>query len=415
MTPVPGRAGGTAPSVAWIALDDVRSPVLGSQVVAPLRVYAEHLPEVEFRLVFVDAARRALSRGSRRALDGWRDLWPGGDIRLIPYVGRFGDAVMRAVAGSALPRRGAPLVFHCRAPYAVNRLGDLARRRGARLILDARGASDLEAPLIKGAAGQPVPAATVERAVAGGLRQDVSAWRAADAVSAVSGRLLDHLERSGGPREMPKEVIPPSVETVGRDEEARTAIRARLGLRPEDLVLAHVSTSPQWEDYEGVIRLFRAVTVTTDAHLHLLTTVPASRVLASLPPEDPLRRRVLVEAVPPGGMHRRLSAADAGLLVRRTHPALAVTVPAKFPEYLAAGLPVAVSAGCGEVEDLAASSGAGIVLRGDAGADAAALLRLLEGRREGASPAALRLCRERFTWVSHLPRLRRLYGMEKDA
>ena len=57
-----------------------------------------------------------------------------------------------------------------------------------------------------------------------------------------------------------------------------------------------------------------------------------------------------------------LSAADAGLAFVRPCLSKRSSSPTKYAEYLACGLPIVVNAGVGDVEDLLARTGAGVVV-----------------------------------------------------
>jgi glycosyltransferase involved in cell wall biosynthesis len=407
------KAAAPAPlrEACWIVLNDLHTPVIATQVLAPLRAYGRLLPEVRFRLLFVDAARRALSLRGMAAARRWRAAWRDGRVQVAPYIGRLGEGTRDRTVRARLRDARAPLVLHGRGPGPSLMFRDLANRLGARLVFDARGASGEEAALRTEEAGgdprSPEGRRSAERCAA----QDRGAWENADAVTAVTARLFDHLRGPALAGTKPEVVIPPCVETVERDHAAGAERRRTLGVGEREALVVHMSTSPQWEDFGRVFRMFRSMSERRDARLLLLTTVAEERVLRSLDGADPLRRRLILRAVPSAEVRSHLAAADVGLLVRRHHPAFAATVPAKFVEYLAAGLPVAVADDGGEAADLVRREGAGIVLEDDDAAAGESLVALAADAT-AAGARALEVARRRFLFDAQVPALRRLYGIE---
>ena len=98
-------------------------------------------------------------------------------------------------------------------------------------------------------------------------------------------------------------------------------------------------------------------------------------------------------SVSPGEVGREVSASSVGMSVCRFDggPSLKAAMPTKVAEFLASGRPVVVNAGLGDLGDLLAGSGAGVVLRdaSDAALDrgVAELLELL------ADPGTATACR----------------------
>ena len=98
-----------------------------------------------------------------------------------------------------------------------------------------------------------------------------------------------------------------------------------------------------------------------------------------------------VRTVAPGEMAAELHAGDIGLCLIVSSSSKRASAPTRFAEYLAAGMPVAVTPGVGDLDALVAAHDVGVVLRGEddtALAEAAAHLRAL-----AADPAARERCR----------------------
>ena len=101
-------------------------------------------------------------------------------------------------------------------------------------------------------------------------------------------------------------------------------------------------------------------------------------------------------------MPAELHEGDVGLCLILSAPSKRASAPTRFAEYLAAGMPVAVTPGVGDLDAIVVAHEVGVVLRGEDDAalrEAAAQLRAL-----AADPAARARCRrlaaERFdvTW-----------------
>jgi glycosyltransferase involved in cell wall biosynthesis len=403
----------------FVVLNEMQTGIVPSQVIAPARVCAKTFPGLTVRIVFLEPARVAARGAARRRLRALRRLWPEGRVGLYPYVGRFGThapawtllSILR-VSSSDRDR----VLLHCRGPEATLQAAHAVRGRApARVLFDARGATSHEAVLrleIQGMADQRA----IDRAFANGALLDRRAADAADAIVAVSDPLLRALAEQFGSIEKPTGVMPCCVDRTLYSPTARAEVRGALGVEDGELVLVHVSTEARWEAFDHVIALFRAVRALGRARLLFVTTLAPDVVTASLPSGDPLRRDVVVRALPPEDVASHLSAADIGLLLRRSHATHRLASPIKFSEYLGAGLVVAVSDGIGTTGDLVRERDLGVLVPADpSAADVERLARELVGHVEQGSVArdrALRACEEVFVWDRYMPVLSRLYGLD---
>jgi hypothetical protein len=403
-------------------VNEMLTGVVPSQVIAPARAYAAALPEIDFRVVFLEPARIALGKRARNHLATLRRLWPGGRIGLYPYVGRLGESAPATTLGAAVrltrDRRG-PIVFHCRGPettlHAVRVAEGLA---DARVLFDARGASGPEAVVRLELRNRDVTSSASAEALERGERLDRRAADRADAVSAVSEPLLHNLlgERAAGKR---AGVIPCCVDRPGFSPDARSAIRKRLGLGDE-LLLVHTSTEARWEAFDQVVTLFRAVRARRTARLLFLTTLGAEVVTSALALTDPLRDDIVVLSAEPKEVGDYLSAADVGVLLRRPHATHRMASPIKFAEYLGAGLALVISSGIGVTQSVVEREGLGVVVDAEAGAgeldEAAAQIVRVVGNDPGAlRERAMRACESTYTWNRYVPVVSRLYGLEDSV
>jgi glycosyltransferase involved in cell wall biosynthesis len=416
---VNAAAHGREMTVVFFVLNEMMTGVVASQVIAPARAYAAALPQVAFRVVFLEPARIALTARSRKRLASLRRQWPEGRIALYPYVGRLGEfapARTLGVAARLLGARRGPVVFHCRGPEATLQAARVAADLdSARVVFDARGASGPEAVVRLAARGGSIDPETLEATQRRGEIQDRRAVERADAVAAVSDALLRELL---GERELAGRVsgvIPCCVDRPLFSPDGRLAERERLGLGDE-ILLVHTSTEARWEAFDQVVALFRAVRARRPAKLLFLTTLGAEVVTAAMASDDPLRDDVIVRSAQSNEVAGILSAADVGVLLRRSHGTHRVASPIKFAEYLGAGLAVAVSDGIGAVGRVVEREGLGVVIRAEAEAEdfgpaADMLVRMVEAGRESIRERAIRVCEEQYTWNRYVPTVTRLYGL----
>jgi glycosyltransferase involved in cell wall biosynthesis len=402
-------------TVCFVVLNEMLTGVVPSQVVAPARAYAAELPDVAFRIAFLEPARVVLRSGTRRRLEALRRLWPEGAVGLYPYIGRLGDAApaitLEAVTRAAGTRRRR-VVFHCRGPEATLQAARVAARlEGARVVFDARGASGPEAVVRLAARNGDVASDVAAAAYESGAALDRRAAERADAVVAVSEPLLRDLVGDGHGRE--SGVIPCCVDRPHVTRDTRRAIRESLGIADE-LLLVHTSTEARWEAFDQVIALLRAVREHRAARLLFLTTLGADVVTSALGAADPLRGDIIVRRAEAHEVPGYLSAADVGVLLRRLNDAQRVASPIKFAEYLGAGLALAVTRGVGAIGDVVEREGLGVVVDADTmdfQEAAQALLHVLGGEPEGLRQRAIRVCEERYSWQRYVPVVSRLYGL----
>jgi glycosyltransferase involved in cell wall biosynthesis len=140
--------------------------------------------------------------------------------------------------------------------------------------------------------------------------------------------------------------------------ERREAIRAKLGL--EGTVFVYAGKPGGWYDTEEMVAFLSAAKeVFTSLTLLVLTREDDSAFSALCRSAGiPLVTR----AVPSEDMPAYLSAADAGLCFLRPFRSKLSCSPIKLGEYLACGLPVVSTSGCGDYDALIEEAGAGVVV-----------------------------------------------------
>jgi glycosyltransferase involved in cell wall biosynthesis len=208
--------------------------------------------------------------------------------------------------------------------------------------------------------------------------------RRADAVAVLSRHRREEVT---GIARVPVEILPCAVDTAVfvRDPQARARLRRELDLR--GWVLVYAGKLSGWYLGDKVFDFAaRARSVLGELTL-LVLTGDDQRWLAHRARTEDLRcviRQVRHEEMPGW-----LSAADAGLSLRKNSPSQLACSPIKNGEYLACGLPVVTTSGAGDYGELVERRRVGVVLRSldDESIDqgALALARLLDdpdvGRR----------------------------------
>ena len=419
--PTDDPSGPDAPSWAGRVLVLVRREALASivpsQVMAPL---GQHPPASRPRLGLLVPLGQLVRPRWRRQLLAVRDragdefgiatdLLPSPPSRLMSL---WDEA--RVVARWVRRRtpRG-PVVLHCRGPEATHvALAVRERLPRVRVLYDARGAVAEEFVQRLELEHGTVPA---DRLAA--VRQsEHAAYARADAVLGVSAALLEHLaRRSPGSSDLsdrPTAVVPccPDLSRFDASAAVRDAARERLGYAPTDRVLAYCGSAVWYQRPEWVVRV-AAAACDRDARVRLLVLSQSPDRFAALAREAGIADgRVRAISLPSGEVPRVLPAADAGLLLRDQTIVNRVASPVKFAEYLAAGVPVAISPAVGDCSALVRAGRLGVVL--DPAADDPGVGPLVD-LMATADPAVRDRCRRaaetHYRWDRHLPTVAAVY------
>lgn len=215
---------------------------------------------------------------------------------------------------------------------------------------------------------------------------------------------------SGGPV-----VVIPScadVEAIVAAAGERDAVRSRLGLGDAP-VLAYVGKFSTWY-MAAEIAAFAAALHRRDDRWRLLvvTQSPHHLILDELASAGMPPSAATVTTCGPNEVGAHLHAADAAISFILPSPSKAASSPTKIGEYLAAGLPVVVSAGVGDVDELVRTNDVGVVVTAhDAASYDAAIVALeaLVGRPDVAERCVEAARRELSLGGVGLPRYLDLY------
>ena len=340
------------------------------------------------------------------------------DIHLISFEKR-GDA--REAVGARLAAGSVswhPLTYHRRPPVASTALDVL---RGTRLIRQL--AARIEGPLILHARSY-VPALMALRArlgerarflfdirgfwpderVEGGMwRSHAAVYRLAkryerlffaeaDAVVTLTRSSVDQIRAWMGSNDATIDVIPTGVDVD-------TYLGSRGGDRPARVVWA--GTVGGWYDFPTGVALARQI----DLPLTVLTRQvdEARDALDGMAAE--------VRSIPADRMPDALAPGDIGLCMVRPSFSKLASAPTRVGEYLAAGMPIAVLAGVGDLDEMIASEQVGVSLKGnDSGSIKAAAEELRALSADPETPLRCReLARRRFALDQGVASYLRLY------
>jgi len=268
-----------------------------------------------------------------------------------PVVSTLYDIGVGSLVAARLAKRSRASVVHGRSSVSSAIAAAAAKLAGTRLFVDADGPLSQEY-VDAGAWKQGSPG---HRLTAWGERR---AMERADVVAV----LTNHRKRevTHWLADTPLYVLPCAVD-VNRfrpTPESRQALRDELGLH--GTVFVYAGKPGGWYDIEQMV-----------AFVDAAKEVFEPLTLLVLTGEDPVaftelcaREKVplVVRAVLPAQMPAYLSAADVGLCFLRPFPSKLSSSPIKLGEYLACGLPVAATSGCGDYDELIRRESVGTVV-----------------------------------------------------
>jgi glycosyltransferase involved in cell wall biosynthesis len=339
-------------------------------------------------------------------------------VVLLPYADRLsrtnGARLLSPLLRRVIGDRTA--VFHCRGEVALLWAHELAPRfGGGGIVGDIRGAGPEELLAERGFDGLEEADVQGVRQYHGAMSQLHAALSAAGPVISVSPGMLDWLEGIGVRRDR-LTWVPCCVRAIAFTEEARRARRAALGLEGK-LVLAYAGTLASYQRIEdGLLPFFDAAArCSPRAHLLCLTNDPV-RLRAMVERHGVSSERVTVLRVPQREVAEYLCAADCGVLLRAPGRMTPLTMPVKFAEYLASGLPIVTSRVGGWLDDVVEREDVGIAVDcigrapDEIRAEAARACAALEERGAAMRARALALCERDYLWQRHTARVRETYG-----
>ena len=378
----------TGPRVFYVSYDGVEEPLGRSQVLGYLTGLA-----TDYEITLISFEKSAEARDGLRqelAASGieWRRLRYH---RRPPVLSTMLDVVAgrRALTRAARSRR--PAIVHVRSDVPALMARSARRATGGALLFDIRGFWADER--VDGGLWRP-----------GGLlyrvakRCERSFFAEADAIVTLTEASVPQVRAWAGDRPVPIEVIPTCVDVE------RFSNRPARPSGPHAVWSGSIGT---WYRFDLAPRLAAALSMP----LTVITRqrAEAARLLGGYPAS--------VRSAAPENMPAELYASDIGLCLIRSSFSKVASAPTRFGEYLAAGMPVVVTPGVGDLERIVEDRGVGVVLRGEDDASiasAAARVRTLAGDRD-LPERCRRLAREAFDLDTGTARYAAIYRALLDG
>jgi glycosyltransferase involved in cell wall biosynthesis len=329
------RASNRHPRVLYVSYDGIEEPLGRSQVLAYLKRLS-----AEFAITLISFEKSQPTDELRSELtEAGIDWHPLRYHRRPPVLSTLFDVLAGRRALVRAARRAKPAIVHVRS-YVPALVALLARRRtGGRLLFDIRGfwADERVEGDLWPAGGRLYRLAK---------RCERRFFAEADAIVTLTEASRPQIRAWTDRREVPIVVIPTCVE-LGRflDRPPRPA-------GPHVVWSGSIGT---WYRFELVPRVAAALGLP----LTVITrqTELARQVLDGYPAD--------VGSVVPGEVPAHLFSGDIGLCLIKSSFSKTASAPTRFAEYLAAGMPVVVTQGVGDLEAIVEECGVGVVLRGE--------------------------------------------------
>jgi glycosyltransferase involved in cell wall biosynthesis len=268
-----------------------------------------------------------------------------------PVLSTLYDIGVGGLAAAALARRSNATVVHGRASVSSAIAAVAAKLAGTRLFVDADG---------------PLSQEYVDAGVwkEGSLGHRITAWgeRRALELADVVAVLTSHRGREVTPwlSGTPVYILPCAVD-LNRFRPmtaSRQALRDELGLK--GTVFVYAGKPGGWYDTEEMVAFVAAAKEVFDPLTLLVLTGEDPTAFAELCQRAQVP--FLSQAIPPAEMPAYLGSADVGLCFLRPFPSKLSCSPIKLGEYLACGLPVVSTSGCGDYDELIRSESIGTVV-----------------------------------------------------
>jgi glycosyltransferase involved in cell wall biosynthesis len=268
-----------------------------------------------------------------------------------PVISTLYDVAVGSLVAASLAKRSRAALVHGRASVSSAIAALAAKLAGTRLFVDADG---------------PLSQEYIDAGVwkEGSVGHRLTAWgeRRAMELADVVAVLTSHRQREVTPglSETPVYILPCAVD-LNRFRpvtERRQAIRDELGLR--GTVFVYAGKPGGWYDTEEMVAFMATAKEVFDPLTLLVLTGEDPAPFAAMC--ERARVPFVSRAVPSAQMPAYLSSADAGLCFLRPFPSKLSCSPIKLGEYLACGLPVVSTSGCGDYDELIRSESIGTVV-----------------------------------------------------
>ncbi len=231
-----------------------------------------------------------------------------------------------------------------------------------------------------------------------------------DRVCTVSENLKQYLSRQT--RHQDIIVIPSCVDSDKAcfDVAARDEIRKALGLDQTDILLCYSGGTSAWQRIDDIVSLLKEICLANLKCKALFLTTSFEEVSRMIEKVQFPSGRAFVHSCAHNEVHRYLSAADAGLIMRHNTIVNNVASPVKVGEYLACGLPVILTHGIGDYSDMLPAAGVGLLLNEDIDMVDQVLRFLIKNDLAHLKKEAIRFAKSRLTMSANLSQYCSLYA-----
>jgi glycosyltransferase involved in cell wall biosynthesis len=235
--------------------------------------------------------------------------------------------------------------------------------------------------------------------------------RKADRLGAVSTHLGQYLSGKVGREDVT--IIPScfNENSFYFDPVARKEIRNTFGLNENSILLCYSGGLDAWQRIGDIIAVLKKV-CSADLRCKALFLSNKKREVAALLKEAAFPSdQTFIHGCSHNEVHRYLSAADLGLIMRHDTIVNNVASPVKVAEYLACGLPVILTRGIGDYSDMLPGAGVGMLVDETADIVDQILGFIHSNTCDKGRERAVRFAKSRLTMSANLTHYRSLYAV----
>lgn len=263
-------------------------------------------------------------------------------------------------------------IMHGQALYSTMHALRARPHTKAKVVFDVHGASPEETEMSGGNASRVKHLQEWEKA----------ALNEVDLRVFVSNRMQSFFKAKYILPDYPSVVVPCCVHNkrFRMKEEDRLSKRAQMGIT-DKFVFLYLGTLSVWQWPEAMFSLFAQFHREKSDSLFylLLPQAEHDRAVSFLKRHNLPPTSYIIEEVPHTEVGSVIGVADAGLLLRKSHPVNYVSSPTKFGEYLAAGVPVIATEDIGDISDIIKKEKVGLIISvNDNGVSAADLKQIID-------------------------------------
>lgn len=352
----------------YLSYDGLADPLGGSQVLPYLTGLSKRGHEISIiSFEKAEAGPRALERARGQCAEHGIDWHPLRYHKQPPILSTVWDVAAMRVAAAQLHRKKRFELVHCRSYLPALAGLSLKRRHAVRFLFDMRGYwPDEKVEGGRWNMGNPLFRAVYDYF----KRQERQFFAGADAiVSLTSSAREEMLARPDGQRPSVEPQVIPCCVDFGHfalpSDDRRNAARSKLGIPPGASVLCYLGSlgGNYWLD--EMLRFYLAYRERLPGSRFLFVTREPEPMIVEMAGRLGIsRHELLVRSADRDEVPELVSAANHGIAFKRATHAEKACSPTKLGEMMALGIPVVVNAGVGDVDEVIADIGGGVVVGG---------------------------------------------------